>query len=302
MRTSKSVPWRYALNYRIQYLLSKLGVLWFHLFGRRKISFVSYYGIGDCIMGTGVVAAWKKKYPHCDITVITKHPEIYSGNKNVSTIERKFRFRNWPVAWLMYEHNDLVGDNKTVHIRQIMASMVGINKTEDNNLFVEKSEMPFFYEEHLQDKRYAVIQPAGGGWDRRRDWAEEKWSELIKRLESENYIVYIIGDQKGDLGGGIDRRGRQSLTESMLMIKYATCFLGVNSFGEQAAAAFGVPSLIIYGPTHPGYSLNKGQLAIFGEDQIVSFEAASQLDYDHSSTDQVTVEGVYRCLKDRLGL
>ena len=67
--------------------------------------------------------------------------------------------------------------------------------------------------------------------------------------------------------------------------------IGVNSFAEQAAWVFNVPSVILYGPTNPRYSLNPRQVAV-SSNQVLKFQDLHNLKYQFNDMDSIEVQTV----------
>jgi heptosyltransferase-3 len=51
-----------------------------------KALFIQLRRIGDILMCTPSIRAFKKKFPNCELDFLTEHPEVLSGNRNISTV------------------------------------------------------------------------------------------------------------------------------------------------------------------------------------------------------------------------
>ena len=114
---------------------------------------------------------------------------------------------------------------------------------------------------------YFTIQPYGG-WEAK-NWDDEKFTIVIR--EFGNYSgktpVFIGGPTdiegisriKDKIGFAcIETAGKIDLGEAAILISGAAIHLGVDSFGSQFAAAAGVKSLTLFGPTNPRLILFMG--------------------------------------------
>lgn len=85
-----------------------------------------------------------------------------------------------------------------------------------------------------------------------RDYPPEKWAEVARALAADGHRVAFIG-RKGDpippFSQGLNLIGRHSLLETMGVIAGAKLHLGGDTGTGHIAAAYGVPTVVIYGPT-----------------------------------------------------
>ena len=296
------VQWKYsykgAIAIWVQYIISRISLLYFKHVSQRKITMIRKGGIGDAIMSMPSLSEFKNKYPGTNITLITNHPSMFLDG---TQIESTFSIRNFPMVWLMYEHYDFALWRKSDrHIKQIIAEQLGLDKASKDLKYVisvNETAHETFLEEKVREKKFIVIQPQASGWYPEKNWTISKWEELVQGLIDMGYMVYQLGIKEDDLIGGVqDMRGRTSIQESLLLIKYARFFFGVNSFGEQVASAFHVPSIILYGPTNPIYSINMNQNAIFS-DKMISGNQLSDLKYDFKDMDSISSEFVLEQFK-----
>jgi ADP-heptose:LPS heptosyltransferase len=109
-------------------------------------------------------------------------------------------------------------------------------------------------------------------------------------------LVYQIGTAKEQyINGTIDFRGKTSILESLILLKNASFLIGVNSFAEQAAWAFSVPAIVLYGPTNPQCSLNPNQYAVFSNN-IISYSELKGIAYEFYSMADIEVDTVLNAI------
>lgn len=303
MRTNWKYSFKSALAINVQRIISKASLWYFKHISHRKVTFVRRYGIGDVIMSTYALNQFRNEHPDTEIILVTDYEEVF--DKTFHTTNH-LSWTQFPVIWLLYEHYDFGVWRKTDRpIPRIISEFVG-SKCQDNqfqlSIHLNEKRYSDFLERMVTNKKYIVIQPYASGWNSSKNWSTQNWQQLISRIKNLGYQIYHLGLEKDpQLSGVVDLRGRTSLEESFLLIKYSSFFLGVNSFGEQAAGAFNIPSIILYGPTNPVYSLNPGQAAIYADEKI-DFERISGLTYTFCQINQIRPEFVFDCLMEKLNL
>lgn len=291
MRSNRPYSPREHFSAVRKYLVTKLSLVFIRAFGVRKVILVRDGGLGDAIMATSVVLLLKQKYPKTKFFISACFPEIFEGYEL-----KKDSFLSFPVIWLSYTHYDFFpwSFRKSIHCGHIMAELVGVKKEWKNvcPLSIDESRAEHFMSEHVIGKKYVVIQPHAGEWFKEKNWIHEKWVKLVKELNDHGTHVYQIGTSENPfIDGCIDFRGKASIEESLLLLKHSTLMIGVNSFAEQAALAFNTPSVILYGPTNPQYSLNSGQIAVYSN-QVLQYQDLSNLSYQFHAMDSIEVKTV----------
>ncbi|MBO6660972.1 MULTISPECIES: glycosyltransferase family 9 protein [Roseivirga] len=303
MRTNWKYSFKSALAINVQRIISIASLWYFKYISQRKVTFVRRYGIGDVIMSTYALSQFRNEHPETDISIVTNYKEVFDDTYHTT---HKLSWTDFPVIWLMYEHYDFWIWRKTDRsIPHIISEFIGY-KSHDNqfqlSIHIDEKRHARFLENMVSNKKYIVIQPYASHWNSEKNWSTENWQQLISRISNLGYQIYHLGLELDPLlSGVIDLRGRTSLEESFLLIKYSSFFLGVNSFGEQAAGAFSIPSIILYGPTNPVYSLNPGQTAIYADEKI-DFERIGGLTYTFCQINQIRPEFVFNCLIEKLNL
>ncbi|MCE3228024.1 MAG: glycosyl transferase family 9 [Bacteroidetes bacterium] len=104
--------------------------------------------------------------------------------------------------------------------------------------------------------KYLVVHPYSSSAIA--NWSSDNWEEIIKSYPGYNFVQ--IGSKKDRLlNGVVDMRTGKNVRQSFLIVKGAEGFVGVDSFHAHVAAAFNVPSVVLYGPSTPevfGYDQN----------------------------------------------
>jgi len=295
-RTSK----KFSLSY-LGYCLAKLIVniisrLLLFLPGIRRVTFIRQGGLGDCLMAAAVIKEWQQQHLQTRIKIVTNHPEVFNQLVPLR-VTAKWSWCDWPMIHLLYEHYDwhLFRTGKNFSIKHIMAKQVGLKDSVLlSNLAITVTDSQF-EQQYITEKNYLIIQPTAGQWLAERQWSSARWSDLIQYLAKDGWLIYQVGRSSDPLLPGVVDLRDISWPQLNQLFAHTKYFIGINSFAEQLAGVYQIPSLVIYGPTNPIYSLNQQQKAIFGNNQCVGYHQLSQLDYQFTSTDLVRPEFLYSC-------
>lgn len=296
MRSNRSYSAREHFSAIRKLLVTKLSLIYLKLIPKTKLFLVRDGGLGDAIMATSIVEELKSKYPAAKFYLSTNFPELF---KAIDT--KHHSFFSFPIIWLSYTHYDFFPwtMKAPLHCGAIMAKLAGIkgNLSLRPRLAINDKSYEEFTSRLNKEEGYVVIQPFAGEWFRTKNWYIEYWEDLIQRLKSEGEKVYQIGTLDNPLiRGALDFRGMATLDQTFLLIKNAAVLIGVNSFAEQAAYAFDVPSIVLYGPTNPIYSLNPRQVAVTS-DRVLTYEELSHSNYSFSEMNTISSATVLRALE-----
>jgi ADP-heptose:LPS heptosyltransferase len=263
--------------------------------GARKAVIVRDGGLGDAIMATAVVEALKREYPKIQFFLSTGFPEVFDEVERV-----RHSLFSFPVIWLSYTHYDLYPWKRkaTIHYSMMMAKMAGVNAnlSDKIHLNIDSVRHQAFINTHIKGNRFIVIQPYAGEWFPQKNWSTNKWTDLVGILKAKGYLVYQIGTSKEQhIFGAVDFRGKTSILESLVLLKYSKLLIGVNSFAEQAVRSFNVPAIILYGPTNPHCSLNPNQYAVFSN-KVISYSDLKGLEYEFYPMANIEVDTVLEAI------
>lgn len=114
----------------------------------------------------------------------------------------------------------------------------------------------------LKNQKKKIVIHIGAG-NRFRDWGEDRFSALIKRMFQENLQVILIGKTEKEIqrGNDLEKRypvvnftGKLSVSESLYAISRADVFLGFDSGPLHLASLTETPIVALYGPNIPEIS------------------------------------------------
>ncbi|MFT7155707.1 MAG: ADP-heptose:LPS heptosyltransferase [Parvicella sp.] len=299
MRSNRRFSLREMASFVKQSGINWLSLKYFKLVSQKRVTLIRDGGLGDAIMSTAVISAFQEKYPETRIRLITSFPEVF----DLLDIECS-QTRSFPYFWLSYGFKDLPIVNKfgEKHIKFLMGGIVGLSDHEVHNYLIPFfSDVSFIESKGLRKNGYVIIQPEAGEWFRDKNWDNSSWIKLSTVLLKKGFVVCQIGTMSNKLiEGAVDFRGKCTLTESFTLVRYSRLVLCVNSFAEQVASAFNIPTIVLYGPTNPKYSLNQMQWSVYN-DKIVSFENLKQDTYHFSKVTDIQVETVQEAIEIALG-
>jgi len=115
-------------------------------------------------------------------------------------------------------------------------------------------------DQHIEDKKYIVIFP-GSGWPGK-CWPADRFAQLTQRIGAEMPSRVVFGgspDEKelcqgicAEAGSGcLNLAGELSIDESAALIESSALLIGNDSAPVHLAAAIGVPTVSLWGPTNP---------------------------------------------------
>ena len=233
--------------------------------------------VGDALMCTAVIREIKNRNPHCQVSFITHHPDLFSGNSNIDKLISNPTVSEMARAVRIgYEHmtplftgtraeatdpSRMAGDRYAGYNRRTppprplivhMAECVGL-RCFSNQLDCAVPQVS----DQLQNEIEAmpgpliVIQTRTSNWTTNKDWPAEYWRELVSRL-TERYQVLEVGTTSALPSDFLSSKfrsyvGRTTLNEYVYIVRSGDLFVGPDSASMHIANAFRVPSVIIFG-------------------------------------------------------
>ena len=256
---------------------------------RGRIAVVRIRSMGDCILTTPALSILKQARPDLAIAMVVEERfrALFEGNPDVNEIlgpqwraVRKWRadlclnlhgggssawitaasgarfragFAHFRHAWIynvrIPRAQDILGIERKVHTAEHLASAafyLGAPRTEipRARLFAAGAERPA--------RAYAVIHPLAATADK--TWPAERFAEAARHIEKSLELEPVfIGGPGEDLAAfrGWRTVAGAPLAEIKSLIAGASLFLGNDSGPAHMAAAFGIPVVVIFGPSDP---------------------------------------------------
>lgn len=254
---------------------------------RGRIAVVRIRSMGDCILTTPALSILKRALPDAAIAVVVEERfrALFEGNPDVSEILgpdwralRKWRadlclnlhgggssaritalagarfragFAHFRYSWIynvrIPRAQEILGVERKVHTAEHLASAMfylGAPPVEipRARLFAARAEMPA--------RPYAVIHPVAATGEK--TWPAERFAEVARYVErSLELEPVLIGGPGEDLAAfrGWRTVAGAPLAEIKSLIAGASLFLGNDSGPAHMAAAFGIPVVVIFGPS-----------------------------------------------------
>ena len=291
-----------------------------HLPEGARAAIVRLRSLGDCVLTTPAIALLKQSRPDLQIGVAVedRYRDVFTGNPAVSRIlpARWHAVRKWrPILCLNlhggthsqvitalsgarwragFAHHsttltynfkipraqEVMGVRRRVHTAEHMASAVFA-------LGVPTQPVPraqLFSADPSIPERHAVLHPFAAS--PQKQWPAERFAEVARYLSLWNIRPVFLA---GPLDNTAPFRGHQilqgSLSEVKALLSNACLFIGSDSGPAHMAAAFGVPSVVLFSTSDP---------AIWEP-----WRTESEVIVSRDGLDQVTVSRVITAL-DRL--
>lgn len=251
-----------------------------------RVCIIRLRSLGDCVLTTPALALLHETRPDLEIAVVVepRFSAVFEGNPAVcELLEPNWRHvRTWRpdlcvnlhggtrslcitllsgAKWRagFIHHNftfaynlkigraqDILGVRRTVHTAEHLASAFFA-------LGVPAREIPraqLFSPGTPVAGRYAVLHPFASAPDK--VWPAERFCEVARYLELWNVQPIILAAEHDDIGRfAAHRVFKGRLSDVKALLSGASLFIGNDSGPAHIAAAFGLPTLVLFGPSKP---------------------------------------------------
>lgn len=251
-----------------------------------RVAFIRLRSLGDCVLTTPAISLLKQYRPDLELSVVVepRFSPVFEGNPSISALlpPRWEAVRGWRPKlclnlhggsrsqWMTalsgarwragFSHHSftfsynlrivraqrILGVNRAVHTAEHMASAifflgVPLQDVPQAELFAGPSPIV---------GRYAVIHPYASEPAKR--WPAESFCEVARYLKLWNIEpVFLAGPCDDDAPFQRHTVYRGSLEEAKRVISDATVFVGNDSGPAHMAAAFSVPTVVLFGNSNP---------------------------------------------------
>jgi ADP-heptose:LPS heptosyltransferase len=254
--------------------------------GHARVCIIRLRSLGDCVLTTPAIDLLKRFRPDVHVGVVVedrfaavleKHPliadliaptwqavrrwkpqlcvNLHGGSRSqwmtvLSGAKWRAGFAHHSVT-LAYNlrigrAQRIMGVNRTVHTAEHLASAffaMGVPLQDVPRASLHASESPIA-------GRYAVLHPFASAPDKR--WPAEKFCELGRYLQLWNITPIVLAASADDVAPFAAHRVFQgSIEEVKAVISKALVFIGNDSGPAHIAAAFGIPSLVLFSTSNP---------------------------------------------------
>ena len=260
-----------------------------HLPDGARVAIIRLRSLGDCVLTTPAISVLKGARPDLELGVVAEpqFQAVFEGNPLISQIlaptwqaVRKFGSTlclnlhggtrsqwmtalsgaRWRAGFAHYKSTMVyniripraqktLGVNRTVHTAEHLASAffalgAPLAEIPRGQLFSD-GKMPFEIE-----GRYAVLHPYASTPEK--TWPAERFCEVARYLKLWNIQPIFLAGPNDDVSAFSAHMAAQgTLSETKALMSKATVFIGNDSGPAHMAAAFAVPSIVMFSTTNP---------------------------------------------------
>jgi heptosyltransferase III len=249
---------------------------------RARIAVIRLRSLGDCVLTTPALALLKSHRPDLRLRMVVEprfagvfegHPDIeeispevgrrmdmvlnlHGGSRSMwMTLKSGAKFRvgfgHHRYSWI-YSHKipraqEILGEERPVHTAEHLASAMfwlGAPRTEIPRARLIAGKQPA----HIP---YAVLHPFAA--TREKTWSAELFIEVAERLQGAGLEPMILAGPADDASAFAQFQVFRNapLAEVKNLMSGAGLFIGNDSGPAHIAAAFGVPVVVLFGPSNP---------------------------------------------------
>jgi ADP-heptose:LPS heptosyltransferase len=232
------------------------------------------YGVGDVLMATGVLRAWRRVHRGEKLLVSSRFPELFAYNPDVLSVfseekyQRTFKKLGRPLLWRL---GNAIG-NRVIkptypfpslgrHLMDSMAETIGVG-------LLPEEHHPFLYlspEERNAERwaeTYVAVQSSSSTyWTPNKNWVPGRMQAVVNELIRLGHKVVQLGVVEDEpLQDAIDLRGKTTLRRGASILANARLFIGLEGGLVHMARAVGTTCVVIYTgyttPEETGYANN----------------------------------------------
>lgn len=219
-----------------------------HLAGQKVFIQVDLnWNIGDEILTLPVFEALKKKFPHSQIDVETRHPELLMGNPYVDFVNQKDR---WHPDLILDLHREARGKK---HRLEYISEMAGVPRMGVPKVYLTQEEIERSRKKWPRNgETCRIALSARAQWFFARQWPIQKWMDLAQYFMREHHAqIFVLGKHVEPLPVGIDLIGKTDLREAAALLSQCDLLVAQDSGILHLALAVGTPSVGLFGPLDP---------------------------------------------------
>lgn len=235
------------------------------------------YGIGDILLTTGLLRAWKRLFGR-RLIVLTRCPELFAHNPDVSmTIqergyERVIRLLGRPLIWRFGSAINEYRSQKLLHpgypfpapgkhLVEWMAESIGLNLLAEERrpyLYLTRREIA----QQAWAKNWIAVQSSSSTyWTANKNWVPGRMQAVVDHLlHCGQQVVHLGSSEDQPLAGVCDLRGKTTMRQGAAILANTAFLIGLEGGLMHTARAVETKSIIIYtGYTKPdetGYPEN----------------------------------------------
>ena len=227
-------------------------------------------GLGKNIAATAVAQVIKRSYPDRELVCVVSWPELWAN--------LPFVYRVFPLGNTSYFHDEYIDDrdtlifaqepyfttshiNKTHKLVESWCAMYGLDYQGEQPMLKinpeQKKAIRGFYEPKLEGKPFLLLHTNGGLFTNERpfcwsrDMPIEVATKVAQHFAKDHFIMQITRPKspKIEVDGVFVRNEQLSNTELVGLLELTDKRLLIDSSLQHAAAAFNLPSTVIWNAT-----------------------------------------------------
>jgi len=220
-------------------------------------------GIGDAILLTASLRAMARANPRRRIVIWSAHPgheSVFRNNPYVASFRRVGRFAGILYAmaggswWAPYADSEYSRTFPSLlyskRAASIIAEILNVSlEDETPELFLSPAEISAAAEKVRNLGRPLIAIHALGACSATKNWSVANWNELVSCNPDLTFVQ--LGRSGEPTIAGVHNLMGIGLRQAFAIIKVCDSFVGVDSGFAHAAAAVGVPGVVLFGPTTP---------------------------------------------------
>lgn len=209
----------------------------------KRVMFRRSSAVGDVIMATSVIEAYKERYPLALITFATRYPWVLDGNPNVDHIFDLSTGSINPLTFDEFHDLDFAYERRpTINIINAYADASGVQLN---------GHRPKLYaaKQGRKDGRLAVLHAERiPGWPGR-NAPIAAYQSAATALQKRGFKIVEVGNAASM--PGLAEHRKTSFQELCALISSAAIFVGQDSAPFHVAQVYGVPAVVPFGAVLP---------------------------------------------------
>lgn len=218
---------------------------------------------GDILMTTAAVKALKEKHTGCYLRYVTHALSLPMLEGNPYIDELTCAGKSDAKKLVLFTYAEEANEGKTTgHLIDRFNACAGIPDAGRNLVLKLDDDKDMVLYRQYKDacftaglgvfKPYVTIHTTPG-WSPYKAWYKDRWEAVVSEIAKMGYLILQIGYPGNDerVEAAADYRG-ENFRAAFGLLSKASLHIGVDSVFCHAAAALGVPAVILYGSTDPG--------------------------------------------------
>lgn len=210
--------------------------------------------MGDVLLVTPIIRAWKKYRPLSRVMIETDFPQLFEGNP---LVERAAGSIGSTYDELRINLDMAYEDRPGMHIVEAYAQAARLPISGLERSLEIYPPMPASEWAHHQwngGPAVVAIHADHGGWPGK-NWPLDRWATVCEWLLQKGFRVALVGTGKEPLPHSIDMRGKTTPMQLAACLQRCSLFVGHDSAPLHFAQSVGLPTIGLFGVTSPQFIL-----------------------------------------------